>query len=92
VTWNGASTAVLLADALNLPDPVRSLFIAAALGRVAAAEVLAAMQGQATSPAAATRTLPRDTASFIGRERELARLLAPPAQCHIEERDRSRGV
>jgi tetratricopeptide (TPR) repeat protein/transcriptional regulator with XRE-family HTH domain len=72
-------TAMLLADALNLSGPVRSLFIAAALGRVPAAEVLAAMQGQATSLAAATRTLPRDTASFTGRDRELARLLAAPA-------------
>jgi transcriptional regulator with XRE-family HTH domain len=40
-------TAVLLADALGLAEPVRSLFVAAALGRAPAAEVLAALQGEA---------------------------------------------
>jgi tetratricopeptide (TPR) repeat protein/transcriptional regulator with XRE-family HTH domain len=70
-------TAVLLAGALNLPGPVRSLFIAAALGHIAAAQVLAArhQQAQATFAAAATRTLPRDIASFTGRGAELAQLL-----------------
>jgi predicted ATPase/DNA-binding CsgD family transcriptional regulator/transcriptional regulator with XRE-family HTH domain len=38
-------TAWLLANALGLADPVRALFIGAARGRVSAAEVLAAMQG-----------------------------------------------
>jgi transcriptional regulator with XRE-family HTH domain/tetratricopeptide (TPR) repeat protein len=71
-------TAVLLADALNLAEPVRDLFVAAALGHVAAAEVLAAVhgRGRAASLAAATKTLPRDTASFTGREHELAQLVA----------------
>jgi len=70
-------TAALLADALRLAGPVRVLFIAAARGRGPAAEVLAAVQEVAPggAAAAASRTLPRDTASFTGRERELARLL-----------------
>ncbi len=70
-------TAVLLADALDLAEPTRALFVAAARGRASAAEVLAAVPGQApgAAAAAATRTLPRDTANFTGRERELARLL-----------------
>src|ERR1700761_6070847 len=37
-------TAELLAGALNLAEPVRALFVAAARGRVPAAEVLAAVQ------------------------------------------------
>jgi len=70
-------TAVLLAGALNLAGPVRSLFVAAALGHVPAAQVLTAMQeqAQAASAAAATRTLPRDVASFTGRSAELTQLL-----------------
>ena len=70
-------TAGLLAEALGLAGPVRTLFVAAARGRAPAAEVLAARQGVApgTFAAAATRTLPRDTASFTGRQDELARLL-----------------
>jgi WD40 repeat protein/transcriptional regulator with XRE-family HTH domain len=40
-------TAVLLAGALGLAAPVRPVFVAAARGRVPAAEVLAAMRGQA---------------------------------------------
>ncbi len=69
-------TALLLADALGLADPVRALFVAAARGRAPAAEVLAARDGAAAgaSTAAATRTLPRDIASFTGRGPELARL------------------
>jgi transcriptional regulator with XRE-family HTH domain len=71
-------TAVLLAGALGLAEPVRSLFIAAAVGRIPAAQVLAAMQQQApvASAAAATRALPSDTASFTGRDAELALLEA----------------
>ena len=74
-------TALLLADALSLAGPVRVLFVAAARGRAPAGEVLAARAGAA----AATRTLPRDVASFTGRQAELAQLLgalagvAPPA-------------
>jgi hypothetical protein len=67
----------MLADALGLAEPARALFVAAARGRASAAEVLAAVRGEApgAAAAAATRTLPRDIASFTGRERELARLL-----------------
>ena len=64
-------TVLLLADALSLAGPVRVLFVAAARGRAPAGEVLAARAGAA----AATRTLPRDVASFTGRQAELAQLL-----------------
>jgi tetratricopeptide (TPR) repeat protein/transcriptional regulator with XRE-family HTH domain len=68
-------TAVLLAGALDLPGPVRAVFVAAARGRAPAAEVLAAREAAAAGEAAAaTRTLPRDIASFTGRGAELARL------------------
>ena len=40
-------TAVLLAGALGLAEPVRSLFVAAAVGRIPAAQVLAAVPGLA---------------------------------------------
>lgn len=61
-------TARLLADALGLTGPARAGFEAAALGR-----------GPARGPvaggvAAATRTLPRDIASFTGRAEEFRRL------------------
>jgi tetratricopeptide (TPR) repeat protein/transcriptional regulator with XRE-family HTH domain len=70
-------TAGLLAGALGLAEPARTLFVAAARGRGTVAEVLAAAREVApgTAPAAATRTLPRDTVSFTGRGHELARLL-----------------
>src|SRR5689334_2108188 len=69
-------TALLLAGALDLAEPARALFAAAARGRASAAEVLTAARGEApgAAAAAATRTLPRDIASFTGREHELARL------------------
>ena len=57
-------TVRLLADALGLVGEVRAGFEAAARGRVGPGGV-----------AAATRTLPRDIASFTGRERELAELM-----------------
>jgi tetratricopeptide (TPR) repeat protein/transcriptional regulator with XRE-family HTH domain len=70
-------TAELLAGALGLAGPVRALFVAAARGKAPAAEVLAARAGvtAGASAAAATRTLPRDVASFTGRGAELTRLL-----------------
>jgi transcriptional regulator with XRE-family HTH domain len=70
-------TAELLAAALGLAGPARSLFVAAARGRGPVSDVLSAVQEAApgTAAAAASRTLPRDTASFTGRERELAQLL-----------------
>ena len=64
-------TARLLAGALGLTGPQRALFEAAARGRLPAGEVLAAGEGAAV---AATRTLPRDIASFTGRAAELAQL------------------
>ena len=75
-------TALLLAGALGLPDPVRAVFVAAARGRAAAAEVLAARDGAAagaSAAAAATRTLPRDIASFTGRGAELRQLVGAVA-------------
>jgi tetratricopeptide (TPR) repeat protein/transcriptional regulator with XRE-family HTH domain len=70
-------TAELLARALGLGEPVRQLFVAAARGRTSATDVLAAVRQRAPAPAAAvaTRTLPRDTVSFTGRNGELTRLL-----------------
>ena len=65
-------TARLLARALGLTGPQRALFEAAARGRAPASQVLAAGEGAAA--AAATRTLPRDIASFTGRVAELAQL------------------
>jgi tetratricopeptide (TPR) repeat protein/transcriptional regulator with XRE-family HTH domain len=77
-------TAGLLAGALGLTGQARAAFVAAARGRAPAAEVLAARRSAAagTSSPAATRSLPRDIASFTGREAELAGLmgaLAAPA-------------
>jgi tetratricopeptide (TPR) repeat protein/DNA-binding XRE family transcriptional regulator len=78
-------TARLLADALQLTGPGRAEFEAVARGRAAgwagtgaltpggAGRVLVAA-GTARMPAAATRTLPRDIASFTGRQQELAHL------------------
>jgi tetratricopeptide (TPR) repeat protein/transcriptional regulator with XRE-family HTH domain len=70
-------TALLLAGALSLAEPVRALFVAAARGRASPSEVMAALRDQAPGPAAAmaTRTLPRDSLSFTGRSGELARLI-----------------
>jgi tetratricopeptide (TPR) repeat protein/transcriptional regulator with XRE-family HTH domain len=64
-------TARLLADALDLAGPERALFEAAARGRALPPDALTGGRGTA----AATRTLPRDIASFTGREPELARLI-----------------
>ena len=73
-------TAVLLAGALGLGGPASELFVAAARGRAPAGEALAAAAEEAGtgagSAAAASRTLPRDTAAFTGRAGELGRLLA----------------
>jgi transcriptional regulator with XRE-family HTH domain len=75
-------TAKLLAGALNLTEPVRGLFVAAARGRVQAADVLAARHGlqPGASAAAATRALPRDVAGFTGRQAELAQLMETLAE------------
>jgi transcriptional regulator with XRE-family HTH domain len=68
-------TGVLLAGALNLPDPVRALFVAAARGKAPPAEVLAARHEGSKAFAAATQALPRDIAAFTGRQAELGRLM-----------------
>src|SRR6516165_2533997 len=44
-------TAELLAGALGLAEPARAVFVAAARGRVPAAEVLAAVRGEAAAAA-----------------------------------------
>ncbi len=67
-------TAVLLAGALGLAEPVRGLFVAAARGNAPVTEVLAARAGQADGVAAATRGLPRDITGFTGRRAELDQL------------------
>jgi tetratricopeptide (TPR) repeat protein/transcriptional regulator with XRE-family HTH domain len=69
-------TALLLAGALGLDGQAAGLFVAAARDRLPAGEVLAALQARPTRAfaAAATRALPRDTASFTGRQRELVQL------------------
>jgi tetratricopeptide (TPR) repeat protein/transcriptional regulator with XRE-family HTH domain len=69
-------TAVLLADALGLPEQLRKVFVAVARGKAPAADVLMARRGlePGAFAAAATRALPRDIASFTGRQAELARL------------------
>jgi tetratricopeptide (TPR) repeat protein/transcriptional regulator with XRE-family HTH domain len=64
-------TARLLADALELAGTQRALFEAAASGRVPAPQVPHAGAGTA-----ATRTLPRDIASFTGRAAQLAQVIA----------------
>jgi transcriptional regulator with XRE-family HTH domain len=61
-----------LADALNLTGPIRAQFEAVARGRSVPAGTGAAGVGGA---AAATRTLPRDVASFTGRQQELRDLV-----------------
>jgi tetratricopeptide (TPR) repeat protein/transcriptional regulator with XRE-family HTH domain len=65
-------TAQLLADALGLDGAARASFEATARGRspAAASPTVAAAAGVA----AGTQTLPRDIASFTGREPELRRL------------------
>jgi predicted ATPase/DNA-binding XRE family transcriptional regulator len=69
-------TAVLLADALGLAARVRELFVAAALGRVPVAEVIAAWEGAAAGASAPLSNLPVELSAFIGRDRELAEVRA----------------
>jgi tetratricopeptide (TPR) repeat protein/transcriptional regulator with XRE-family HTH domain len=61
-------TVRLLAEALGLDGPARARFEAVARGRATPG------RAGAGGVAAATRTLPRDIASFTGRRRELAEL------------------
>jgi tetratricopeptide (TPR) repeat protein/transcriptional regulator with XRE-family HTH domain len=67
-------TARLLADALGLSGAARASFEAVARGR-ALAGVSPAPSVKVGGVAAATRTLPRDIASFTGRESELQQLV-----------------
>jgi tetratricopeptide (TPR) repeat protein/transcriptional regulator with XRE-family HTH domain len=67
-------TARLLADGLGLEGVARTEFEAAARGRSPAMKSSAPRTG---GVAAATRTLPRDIASFTGREAELRQLIEP---------------
>jgi tetratricopeptide (TPR) repeat protein/transcriptional regulator with XRE-family HTH domain len=69
VTSPQKDTMRLLADALGLIGPARAGFEAAGRGRAAPGGV-----------AAATRTLPRDIASFTGRHRELDQLAKATAR------------
>jgi transcriptional regulator with XRE-family HTH domain len=77
-------TAELLAAALGLAGPVRPLFVAAARGRIPAAEVLAALQGEAPGGGLAWPGCPylglvpfqeRDARFFYGREELVAQLV-----------------
>jgi transcriptional regulator with XRE-family HTH domain/tetratricopeptide (TPR) repeat protein len=67
-------TAVLLAGALHLTGPARAQFEAVARGRAAPGWARTGGAG-----AAALRTLPRDIASFTGRQQELAELVETAA-------------
>ena len=67
-------TARLLADALGLSGPDRSLFLAAAGGRAPPAIPAMARTGTA-GPLAGPRTLPRDIAGFSGRAGELGQIM-----------------
>jgi tetratricopeptide (TPR) repeat protein/transcriptional regulator with XRE-family HTH domain len=68
VTSPQKDTVRLLADALGLIGPARARFEVAGRGRTGPGGV-----------AAATRTLPRDVASFTGRQRELEQLVKAAA-------------
>ena len=71
-------TARLLADALHLSGADRAAFEAVARGRALPATPTV-QESRAGTVAVATRTLPRDVASFTGRERELAYLVGAVA-------------
>ena len=75
-------TAALLAGALGLAEPVRTVFVAAARGRAPVAEVLTAMRAEAAGAllGVVPRQLPAGAAFFAGREAELKQLDAPPGQ------------
>jgi tetratricopeptide (TPR) repeat protein/transcriptional regulator with XRE-family HTH domain len=70
-------TAQLLADALGLAGATRALFVVLARGRGGDEDsrVPPAAEIKAGGVAVATRALPRDIASFTGRERELRQLV-----------------
>ena len=77
-------TAELLAAALGLVEPVRPLFVASARGRIPAAEVLAALHGEASGGGPAWPGCPylglvpfqeRDARFFYGRDELVAQLV-----------------
>jgi predicted ATPase/DNA-binding XRE family transcriptional regulator len=70
-------SALLLADALGLAGQARGVFVAAAQGRVQAAEVLVA---RSQAPGAFAGNLPVQLSSFVGRVGELAELAAAMAR------------
>ncbi len=76
-------TALLLAGALGLTGPQRAAFEAAARGAPAPGPRAAGNGRLAGSAAAASRTLPRDTAAFTGRAGELERLTAGLADATV---------
>jgi predicted ATPase/DNA-binding CsgD family transcriptional regulator/DNA-binding XRE family transcriptional regulator len=73
-------TAVRLAGALGLAEPARSLFVAAALGRIQAAQVLMVKPGQAPGDslgsAAGVHGLMPALTSFVGRARSVSEVAA----------------
>jgi len=70
------ATALLLADALHLPAPVRTLFVAAARGRAPAIEVLMARDRPPSAGPLAAGTSPDDVADLHYRAPGLAQLIA----------------
>jgi tetratricopeptide (TPR) repeat protein/DNA-binding XRE family transcriptional regulator len=80
-------TVRLLADALSLQGAARTQFEVAARRRVASAAMPAAIRNSPDGGGggAVIRTLPRDIASFVGREPELAHLM------DVLEADATRG-
>ena len=86
VTTPQRETVRLLADALRLIGPVRAEFEAAARGPAAADQIVAG------SVAAATRTLPRDVASFTGRAPELRALVDAAASADADSAGRVLGI
>jgi non-specific serine/threonine protein kinase len=80
-------TALLLADALHLAGPVRDSFIAAARGRVPAAQVLAAMRaadgGNSRVQGRGVHGIVRGLTSFIGREQAIREIAAQLAEFRL---------
>jgi len=79
-------TALLLAGALNLAEPVRTLFVAAARGRVPAAEVLAAMPGKARAAAPAAggvHGFASALTTFVGRAGAMGEVAGLLGECRL---------
>ena len=93
-------TAELLAAALGLAEPVRPLFVAAARGRAPAAEVLAALRGEAPGGGPAWPGCPylglvpfqeRDARFFYGRGELVAQLVQRLASAAGRDGDTAGG-